>query len=102
VSPREVGTLALLGVAALVVVLSAVGLLAAPSVLSRLHFIAPVTSLAGPLVGLAYVVDQGIGLAAGLVLAVVGLLALTGPPLGAAIGRLAAAEQGLLPAESPQ
>jgi multicomponent Na+:H+ antiporter subunit G len=102
VSGREWVVLGLLGLAALVVVLSAVGLLAAPSALSRLHFIAPVTSLAAPLVGLAYVVDQGIGLAAGLVLVVVGVLALTGPPLGAAIGRLAAAEQDLLPAESPQ
>ena len=101
-SPHELVTLGLLGVAALVVVLSAVGLVAAPSALSRLHFIAPVTSLAAPLVGVAYVVDQGPGLAAGLVLVVVGLLALTGPPLGAAIGRLAAAEQDLLPAESPQ
>jgi multicomponent Na+:H+ antiporter subunit G len=102
VSPHELVTPGLLGVATLVVVLSAVGLVAAPSALSRLHFIAPVTSLAAPLVGVAYLVDQGPGLAAGVVLVVVGLLALTGPPLGAAIGRLAAAEQGLLPPESPQ
>jgi multicomponent Na+:H+ antiporter subunit G len=102
VSPHELVVLVLLALAALVVVLSAVGLVAAPSVLPRLHFIAPVTSLAAPLVGVAYVVDQGIGLAAGLVLLVVSVLALTGPPLGAAIGRLAAAELDLLPAESPQ
>jgi multisubunit Na+/H+ antiporter MnhG subunit len=102
VSPHELVALVLLAVAALVVVLSAVGLVAAPSTLARLHFVTPVTSLAAPLVGLAYLVDQGIGLAAGLVLLVVGLLALTGPPLGAAIGRLAAAELDLLPAESPQ
>jgi hypothetical protein len=61
-----------------------------------------VTSVAAPLVGLAYLVDQGIGLAAGLVLATVGLLALTGPPLGAAIGRLGAAEADLLPPEDPE
>jgi multisubunit Na+/H+ antiporter MnhG subunit len=102
VNPHELVVLVLLALAALVVVLSAVGLVAAPSVLPRLHFIAPVTSLAAPLVGVAYVVDQGIGLAAGLVLLVVTVLALTGPPLGAAIGRLAAAELDLLPAESPQ
>jgi multisubunit Na+/H+ antiporter MnhG subunit len=102
VSRHELLAVILLGLAALVVVLSAVGLVAAPSALARLHFIAPVTSLAAPLVGVAYVVDQGIGLAAGLVLLIVGLLALTGPPLGAAIGRLAAAELDLLPAESPQ
>jgi multisubunit Na+/H+ antiporter MnhG subunit len=102
VSPHGVVVLVLLGLAALVVVLSAVGLVAAPSVLPRLHFIAPVTSLAAPLVGVAYLVDQGIGLAAGLVLLTVAVLALTGPPLGAAIGRLAAAELDLLPTESPQ
>jgi multicomponent Na+:H+ antiporter subunit G len=102
VSPHGVVVLVLLGLAALVVVLSAVGLVAAPSVLPRLHFIAPVTSLAAPLVGFAYLVDQGIGLAAGLVLLTVAVLALTGPPLGAAIGRLAAAELDLLPTESPQ
>jgi multisubunit Na+/H+ antiporter MnhG subunit len=102
VSRHELLAVVLLGLAALVVVLSAVGLVAAPSALARLHFIAPVTSLAAPLVGVAYVVDQGMGLAAGLVLLIVGLLALTGPPLGAAIGRLAAAELDLLPAESPQ
>jgi multicomponent Na+:H+ antiporter subunit G len=102
VSPHQLVALVLLGLAAVVVVLSAVGLVGAPSPLARLHFIAPVTSVAAPLVGLAYVVDQGVGLAAGLVLLIVGLLALTGPPLSAAIGRLAAAELDLLPAESPQ
>jgi multisubunit Na+/H+ antiporter MnhG subunit len=101
-SLRELVVLVLLGLAALVVVLSAVGLLLAPAVLARLHFIAPVTSLGAPLVGVAYLVDQGPGLAAGLVLLVVAVLALTGPPLSAAIGRLAAVELDLLPAESPQ
>jgi multicomponent Na+:H+ antiporter subunit G len=102
VSPHEVVVLVLLALAALVVALAALGLVAAPSVLPRLHFIAPITSVAAPLVGVAYLVDQGIGLAAGLVLAIVGLMALTGPPLGAAIGRLAAAELDLLPAEVPE
>jgi multicomponent Na+:H+ antiporter subunit G len=101
-SPHEVVELVLLALAALVVVLSAVGLVAARSALSRLHFVTPVTSVAAPLVGIAYVVDQGMGLAAGLVLATVAVLVLTGPPLGAAIGRLAAAELDLLPAEGPE
>lgn len=101
-SPRDVVTLVLLALAAGVVALSALGLVAAPSVLPRMHFVAPVTSVAAPLVGLAYVVDQGLGLAAGLVLATVGVLALTGPPLGAAIGRLGAAEQGVIAPEDPE
>jgi multisubunit Na+/H+ antiporter MnhG subunit len=102
VSPREVVVLVLLGLAAVVVALSSIGLVAAPSVLPRLHFVAPITSVAAPLVGTAYLVDQGIGLAAGLVVAIAGLMALTGPPLSTAIGRLAAAELDLVPAEAPE
>lgn len=101
-SPHEVVVLVLLAAAALIVALSALGLVAAPSILPQLHFVAPITSLAAPLVGVAYLVDQGIGLSAGLVLATVGLLALTGPPLGAAIGRLAAAEEDVLPPVDPE
>lgn len=93
---------ALLALAGLVVVLSALGLVAAPSALARLHFVTPVTSVAGPLVGVAVAVDQGLGLSSGLVLLVVALLAVTGPVLGAAVGRLAAAEALLLPAEAPE
>jgi multicomponent Na+:H+ antiporter subunit G len=93
--------LVLLGLAALTVVLSAAGLLLAGDPVARLHFLTPVTSLAGPLVGLAYVVDEGMGLAAGLVILVAVLLALSGAPLGSAITRANAEEQELLPAEQP-
>jgi multicomponent Na+:H+ antiporter subunit G len=102
VSAREVAVAALLALAGLVVVLSALGLVAAPGALARLHFVTPVTSVAGPLVGVAYTVDQGIGLASGSVLLTVALLAVTGPVLGAAVGRLAAAESRVLPAEAPE
>ena len=68
--------------------LSALGLLAARAPVARLHFLTPVTSIAGPLVGLAWVVGQGVGLTGGLVLLTVGLLAVTGAPLGAAIARV--------------
>ena len=98
-APHTIATLALLGLAALTVVLSAIGLLRAPDPLARLHFLAPVTSIAAPLVGAAYVVDEGMGLSAGLVLLVVGLLVLSGPPLGTAIGRATAEEQELIPSE---
>jgi multicomponent Na+:H+ antiporter subunit G len=102
VSAREVAVAALLALAGLVVVLSALGLVAAPGALARLHFVTPVTSVAGPLVGVAYAVDQGLGLASGMVLLTVALLAATGPVLGAAVGRLAAAEARVLPAEAPE
>jgi multicomponent Na+:H+ antiporter subunit G len=93
VSARDLALELLLGLAALVVVLSAVGVVAAPSVLARLHFLSPVSAVAGPLVAVAYLVDQGPGLAWGLVVATVAVLALTGPTLGSAIGRLSAGQR---------
>lgn len=99
-SDRDVAAAVLLGLAALVVVLSGVGLLAAPRGLARLHYLAPVTSIAGPLTGAAYVVDQGWGISPALVLLIVGLLAITGPPLSAAIARATAAAEDLLPEET--
>jgi multisubunit Na+/H+ antiporter MnhG subunit len=96
---REIAVVVLLGVAGLVVVLSAVGFLAAGDTLPRLHFVTPVTSVAGPLTGAAYVVQLGPGLAAGLAVLVVALLAVTGPVLGSAVARVGAAEEGLLPDE---
>lgn len=99
-SSRDVAAGVLLGLAALVVVLSGLGLLAAPRGLARVHYLTPVTSIAGPLTGAAYVTDQGWGISPALVLLIVGILALTGPPLGAAIGRATAVEHDLLPEES--
>jgi multicomponent Na+:H+ antiporter subunit G len=99
---RDVVVWILLGLAALTVVLSAVGLVAARDTIPRLHFLTPVTSVAAPLTGVAYVVDQGLGLAGGLVLGIVAVLAATGPPLGSAIGRVAAVEEGLLPPGTTQ
>lgn len=99
---QQLAVWVLLGLAALVVVLSGVGLLGARDSIPRLHFVTPVTSIAAPLTGTAYAVSQGWGIAAGLVLVIVGLVALTGPPLGAAIGRAAALNEGKLPVrESP-
>jgi multisubunit Na+/H+ antiporter MnhG subunit len=100
-SAQQLAVWVLLGAAALVVVLSGVGLLGARDSLPRLHFVTPVTSVAAPLTGVAYAVDQGWGIPAGLVLAIVGLVAVTGPPLGAAIGRAAARNEGRLPGRGP-
>lgn len=96
-SAQHLAVWVLLGLAALVVVLSGIGLLGARDSLPRLHFVTPVTSVAAPLTGVAYAVDQGWGISAALVLVIVGLVAVTGPPLGAAIGRAAARIEGQLP-----
>lgn len=101
-SVRDVVVAVLLGLAALVVALSAVGLVAAPTLLAKLHFLGPVTSVAAPLVALAYLVDQGVGLAGGLVVATVAVLALTGPTLSSAIGRLDAGQRDALPTGPPE
>ena len=77
-----------LGVA--VAVLSVLAALRLSPVNPRLHAVAPVTSLAGPLVGLGLVVANGWSLTSVTVLLIVGLLASTGPVLVAATARLAA------------
>lgn len=96
---HRVVVLVLLGLAAVTVALSGVGLVRAADTVGRLHFLTPVTSIAAPLVGVAYLVDEGVGLASGLVLLTVALLAVTGPPLGSAIARVTAQERELLPEE---
>lgn len=98
-SAHEIAVWVLLGIAAVVVVISGVGLVAARDSIPRLHFVTPVTSIAAPLTGVAYAVDQGWGIAAGLVLLIVGLVAVTSPPLAAAIGRAAAVTEDRLPSE---
>ncbi|HEY1570353.1 MAG TPA: monovalent cation/H(+) antiporter subunit G [Pseudonocardiaceae bacterium] len=91
----------LVGVGTLVAVLAAVGALRARSVFRRLHCLTVVTSAAGPLVGAGAVVADGVGFAGGTVLAIVLLLAVTGPILGAAMGRLNAQRDGITEMETP-
>jgi multisubunit Na+/H+ antiporter MnhG subunit len=100
-SAQQLAVWVLLGGAALVVTLSGLGLIAARDSIPRLHYVTPVTSIAAPLTGVAYAVAQGWGISAGLVLLIVGLVAVTGPPLGAAIGRAAALNEGKLPGRKP-
>lgn len=83
-------------------VLSCVGALAVRDLYTRLHFLTPVTSLAAPLIGLALAIENGWGLTTAEILFVVFLLAITGPQLEAATGRVAAQREGLVPKESPE
>jgi multicomponent Na+:H+ antiporter subunit G len=82
----------LLAVGVAVAVGSAVGALVARDLRVRLHFLTPVTSLAGPLVGAAVVVDAGMGSTAVQAALLVVLLAITGPVLAVATGRLLAGQ----------
>jgi multicomponent Na+:H+ antiporter subunit G len=73
-----------------VAVLSAMAALRLPPINPRLHALAPITSLAGPLVGVGLAVANGWSLTTATVLLIVVLLAVTGPVLVAATARLAA------------
>lgn len=89
----------LLGAGVLVAVASAIGALVMRDALDRLHFLSAVTSLAAPLLGGAMAVENGWGLTTAGILFTVFLLALSGPVLESATGRLVARRQGRLPEE---
>jgi hypothetical protein len=83
--PLGVGVWALLVLAVLVVVASAVGLLATRQGYARLHLMTPVTTVAGPALGLALALTNGFGLVTASVLVTVAVLALTGAALQVAM-----------------
>jgi multisubunit Na+/H+ antiporter MnhG subunit len=78
---------ALLGIGVAVVAVSAIGAAVMRDTYLRLHFLAPVTSLGGPLIGLAVAFDAGWGLSGFLSILITLLLAVTGPVVLAATGR---------------
>lgn len=86
-----------------VAVLSALGALAAGrDHYLRLHYVTPITSLAGPLLGVGLTIENGWSLTSGQILFIVGLLAVSGPVAGAATGRLFAQSDGTVDSESPE
>ena len=94
--------LALLSAGIAVVVLSCLSALALRRVYNRLHFLTPATSIGAPLIGIAAAIGDGPGLTTAGILFIVLLLAVTGPVLEAATGRMAAQREGLTRQESPQ
>ena len=92
---------ALLATALVITVLSTFGALALRTTFGKLHYITPITTVAGPLFGAALVVHTGWGIIAGLQILIVSLLAVSGPVLEMAIGRVEAQRQGLLEPEGP-
>lgn len=55
---------------------------------TRLHLLTPVTSLAGPLIGIGLAVENGLGFTAAQILLIVAGLAVASPALQAATARL--------------
>jgi len=92
----------LLGLGTLLAVLASLAALRSRSVFRRLHYLTVLTSVAGPLVGAALIVADGPGLTGASVLLITVLLAVTGPVLSAATGRLNAQREGVVEVESPE
>lgn len=93
---------ALVAVGVLVVVAAAWVTVVAPDSFARLHLLTVVTSLGAPLTGLGVAALDGGGLAGGMTLVIVFILALTGPVLGSAIARAAAQREGRIRRDQPE
>jgi multicomponent Na+:H+ antiporter subunit G len=92
----------LVGAGTVVAVFASLAALRGRSVFRRLHYVTLLTSVASPLIGIGVVVANGFGLAGATVLAIVVLLAVTGPVLSAATGRLNAQREGVIETETPR
>lgn len=92
----------LMSLGLLVVTLSLVGALVLRTTFGKLHYVTPVTTVGGPLLCAALVVDTGWGITAGLDILIVGLVAVAGPILSAATARVEAQQLAVLTPESPQ
>jgi multisubunit Na+/H+ antiporter MnhG subunit len=85
-----------------IAVLASLAALRPRSLYGRLHYPSIVSSLSGPLVAIAVVVAEGPGLTAATAVLTLLLLAITGPVLGAAVGRLNAQRDGHIDVRSPR
>jgi len=101
VSGLHIAGWALVTAGVAVVVAAAVAAAVAPGAYARLHPLTAMTSLGAPLTGAGVAVLDGGGPAGGLTLATVAVLALTGPVLGSAIGRVTAQREGRIRRDPP-
>jgi multisubunit Na+/H+ antiporter MnhG subunit len=84
------------------VVVASLAALRSRSVFRRLHYLTVVTSLSGPLVAVAVLIADGIGLTSATVVLILLLLALTGPVLSAATGRLNAQREHVIEVDTAE
>lgn len=92
---------ALVAAGVAVVVAAACATAIAPGAFARLHPLTAATSLGAPLTGFGVAALDGGGLAGGLTLVTVAVLALTGPVLGSAIARVTAQREGRIRRDPP-
>jgi multicomponent Na+:H+ antiporter subunit G len=91
----------LVGVGVAVIAVSMLGTLMSTTVYDRLHFLTILTSGATPLIGIGIAIDGGWSAADGVVLAIVVIVAVTGPVVGAATARTTAEREHLIDPEEP-
>ncbi len=95
--------LALVGLGVGVAVLSSLGALSmGRDRFVRLHFLTPLTSVAGPLVGAGLCLENGWGLTTGQIILVVVMLLFSGPVISSATGRYMAQQAGEVDSASPE
>lgn len=92
----------LAGLAVLIVAFGSVGALLAREPLAKLHFLAPVTSLAAPLFAVAAMIYFGFSLGSAAIVLIALVVAFSGPAVTIAIARTLAAEEDLDAGTSPQ
>jgi Na+/H+ antiporter subunit. len=98
----DIAILVLVGAACAILAFCAVTALVVREPLQRLHLLAPVTTLAVPLYGLAVILRMGMSLSSATVVVIVLLVAVSGPVLSTAIGRAIAQESGMDVGRSPE
>lgn len=89
-------------IALVVVAFCAVGVVVARRPLTRLHFLAPVTTIAAPLFCIAAAIETGFTLGSATIVAIGLVLAFGSPVLTAAVGRALAADAGIPVGRSPE
>jgi multisubunit Na+/H+ antiporter MnhG subunit len=92
----EVIEVVLLSVGAAILVLCALGVLLVDDPFTQLHFLAPSSTLAVPLLSLAVMIDQGHNRITVKIAVIAALVALTQPAVTAATMRAMADERGLI------
>lgn len=84
--------------ALLVITVAAVGLVITSNPVTRLHFLAPASTLALPCFGLAAMISEGLSLGTAAIALTVAAAALSAPVLTVSIARLVSAEETDQPA----
>lgn len=90
--PRPVIVDVLVIIALMVITIAAIGLIRTENPITRLHFVAPTSTLALPCFGLAAIIEEGFRLGSAAIALAIAAGALSAPVLTIAIARVITAE----------